>query len=287
MTLDAIKQGFETLTRRPSLAGILYGMNLLVGILIAVPLAVLLSSSVAGTGFGPDMAADFDITLWADVFEDSGAAARVLIMQLLWIVPIYLGWKIASTVGLLHASGLGGGRSFWEGIGRHTMRGLLIGLLYLIPFLGVVILSLIAGVIVSGVLGGEVGIFWAWWVTTPVLIVLGAALIDLMEDFALAEHVLGNRTVVQSWLRGMSWPFTRPITLAVYGFWWIVGTAVVFFAFVLDIRLGGIWSAFLLQQLLLLGRAGITVGWIASEAAIYEDDLARSTPVFADAEAAA
>ena len=95
--------GLNGVRRRPGLVVLIYAMNLVLAFVLSVPVAIALSSTVGSTGFDADLAGGFDLVLWADIIEEAGEALGALQFQLLWMIPLYLIWKAAASVGLIHA----------------------------------------------------------------------------------------------------------------------------------------------------------------------------------------
>jgi len=60
----------------------------------------------------------------------------------------------------------------------------------------------------------------------------------------------------------------------VYIVWFIVGASIVILPALISQWMGGLWLVFLIQQVVLFCRAGISVGWFASEHALYEAAVA-------------
>lgn len=280
--IDHVRTGFSTALARPGLAGIVYAFNLAAALIVAVPLAVAVGDAIEATGYGSLLLSDFDLALWADIWEESSAAFRSVFSLFLWLLPLWFIWKTASAVGIIHAVGRGGGRSFWDGVGRHTGRALLVALLFIPVMIGILIGAFLIGLLVSAVMGGEAGTFWGWFVATPLVLVLGLALVDMMQDFARTELVLARQPVVKAWLAGMAWPFRHSDASSIYTVWFLSGLTLLAAGFLLDLGVSGVWSAFLLQQILFFFRSAITVGWIGSEVSLFERIEEARNPVLAD-----
>lgn len=103
MPLQYLSNGFSSARSRPKLAAILYVANLALGLIVSIPLFVAFAQATAESGYGPELAENFDLSIWADIVEQSGPVFQSLISQLLWILPLLFLWKVASSVGLVHA----------------------------------------------------------------------------------------------------------------------------------------------------------------------------------------
>ncbi len=266
---------------------LLYVMNLILALVLSIPIAVAFSDTVGPTGFGPDLAAGFDIVLWADIIEEVGDTLSALQFQLLWMVPLYLIWKAAASVGLIHALRGDQFRPFWQGVSRYTARALLLGLLFLI----LTALGVLATFVVMGLLNslwpGAVGAFWVNLVLAPTLLISLVAVLDLMHDYARIALVYDEQPVFTALGTGLMWPFRHGQASVLYLIWFAPAALLWLLPFVFDMNVTGatgfaIWALFLTQQVLLLLRAAITVGWYGSETAFYETIRLQEMPLIAD-----
>lgn len=289
MIKQSIAAGFTGIRRRPGLVVLIYAMNLALAFILSVPVAITLGNTVGSTGFDADLAGGFDIVLWADIIEEAGKALLGLQLQLLWMIPLYLLWKAAASVGLIHALRGDDAQSFWQGVGRYTARAVLLGLLFLV-------LVLIGGgvlVVVAGVLAvlwpGEVGAFWINLVILPTCALVILAAFDLMHDYARMALVVGEKKVFKAMGSGLAWPFKRRKANALYAAWFVPAAVLLLLPTALDMNVaaatgGAVWGLFLMQQILLLLRAAVTVGWFGSETAFYETIQLREMPLIAEEE---
>lgn len=287
MIRKSIAAGLTGIRRRPGLIALLYGMNLLLAFVLSVPVYFALQEAIGPTGFGEDLARSFDVVLWADLLEKAGDVLQAIPFQLLWMVPLYLLWKVAACVGLIHALRGEQIRPFWEGVGRYTGRGLLIALLFLVLFAAGIIGLIVLTLILNGVWSGEVGSFWVNFVIVPTLFISMIAVLDLMHDYANIALVVEEKPVVQATLKGLRWPLKYGRASWLYLAWFMPAALLLLLPTVLDMTLTagtnlGIWGLFLFQQLLLLLRAATTVGWLGSEVAFYETVWMQEAPLIAE-----
>ncbi len=278
MSAHYITNGFQRAKERPRLAAIMYAANLAMGLLLSIPILVAFSQSTELSGYSEQMSEGFDLTLWADLMETSGPLLQTLLAQMMWVLPILFVWKMGSSAGLIHAQSEGGTRSFWKGLGQHTMKASVLGLLFLVPTAAWIVFVVIVATVLSTVLTGEVGSFWVQFVFSPLAVFLGIALIDMMHDFGRIELVLGKKGIMDSWFDGMKWPFHSAYANSVYIGWMVLGLIFIVLPFMLDLSLAGLLIAFVVQQILLFGRSMITVGWISSEVLLYEDLFPAPVP---------
>lgn len=292
---SSLKAGLAAVRRCAGLVLLLYAVDLALAFVLAVPLYSALARAVGPTGFGPDLAAGFDLVLWADVMQKAADVFRALGAQLFWMVPLYAVWKTAAGVGLVHALGRGGAGSFWQGVGRHTGRGLLVALGFAPLVAGWLIAVVVLYALVDGVSDDEVVLFWANLVWLPLLAAAGLALLDLMHDYARIALVVDEhpgRPVRRSLRAGLGWPFRHGLALALYALWLVPAALLLVAPSLFDTAFtagtaGAIWLLFLVQQLCLLLRAATSVGWLGSEVAFFETVRARQAPLLADAPEAA
>ena len=271
MIVRILNDGWSASVKRPGLAGLLYAGNLLLGIILSIPILVAFSSAVSESGYSPDLGVEFDVALWADILRDSGPLVSTMLMQLLWVIPVFYLWKIGSTVGVVHAMRDDRTGSFWEGVGRYAGKALLLGL----PFLVLAILAVAGLALITALLSaapiGEVGQFWIRFVVAPILIILSVAVIDMMHDFARLELVLRSKSVWNSMYAGMDWFWQSGSAQALYMLWLVIGSLTLILPFWADMALGGLFLAFLLQQTLLYVRSLVTVGWLTSEVMLFQE----------------
>lgn len=257
--------------KRPGLAGLLYAGNLLLGIILSIPILVAFSNAVSESGYSPDLAAEFDAALWADILRESGPLVSTMLLQLLWVLPVLYLWKVGSTVGVVHAMRGDRTASFWEGLGKYAGKALILG----IPFLVLAILAVLGIALLIALLSaapiGEVGQFWIRFVVAPILIILAVAVVDMMHDFARLELVLGGQSVFNSMYAGMNWFWQSGSAQALYMVWLVIGSVALILPFWADMAMGGLLLAFLLQQALLYVRSMVTVGWLTSEVLLFQE----------------
>ena len=285
----SITAGLNGVRRRPGLVVLIYAMNPVLAFVLSIPVAIALSSTVGSTGFDADLAGGFDFVLWADIIEEAGEALGALQFQLLWMIPLYLIWKAAASIGLIHALRGDDARSFWQGVGRYTGKAVLLGLLFLVFVLVVVVGLAIAVGVLSAIWPGEVGTFWINLVILPTLAISGLAVLDLMHDYARMALVVDEKKVFKATVTGLAWPFKHGSASGLYVAWFVPAALLLLLPTVLDMNVaaatgGAIWGLFLMQQVLMLLRAAVTVGWFGSETALYEAIRLQEMPLIASEE---
>lgn len=291
MILQSIAAGWRGIRRHPGLVALIYAMNLVMALILSVPVYIGLGSTVGVTGFGQDLARGFDVVLWADIVEKASDILRALQFQLLWMVPLYLVWKAAAAVGLIHALRGDQVRSFWQGVGRYSAKALLLGIGFLILTLAGGVGIVIVVVVLVAVWPGEVGTFWTGLVIAPTLGISLLAMLDLMHDYARIALVVDDKSAWQALLGGLAWPVRHGRASWLYLAWFVPAAVLLLLPTLFDMTAtaatgAAIWGLFLVQQVLMALRAAVTVGWFGSETALYEMVRLNEMPLIAAEETA-
>lgn len=287
MLVASLSAGIRALRARPGLALLLFVVNLAMAFLLAVPIGAALGSALEGTGFDADLAERLDIVLMTDILVRHGSLFRILAAQLFWIVPVVLAWKAALGVGLVHALRDDGTGSFWTGVGRYFGRSFGLSLLYVVPVAFVLFVIVLAGVGLDA-LSGEAGTFRTWTVVVPLFAVIGLAKMDLFQDLGRISIVLRGSGVFAAFVDGIRFALRHWGVFLLYLAWLVPAGLFWLLPTVLEAAIGASLVVFLLQQVLMLGRAGVTVAWIGSEVAFFEGAAeARPEALAAPAEEAA
>ena len=281
MFTTCMRAGLNGIKKRPGLVGLVYLGNLTAAAFLAVPVYAALSDVVGPSGFGPSLARAFDVVLWADIVEKVEPVFQAVRAQLVWMVPFYLVWKAALSVGLIHALRVGVVRSFWQGVGRYTVPATLLGGLFLAMVLLWSGLLAVLAVVASALGLGEVGTFWTLLVALPSLVVAGLALLDLMHDYARMALVVSGQSVWKAWRTGLAWPFRHGTAVGLYAVWFVVAAGLLVAPSMMAAAMAAGWGLFFAQQLPLLARAAVTVGWFGSEVTLYERVRWAEAPLIA------
>ncbi|HUF09506.1 MAG TPA: hypothetical protein VMO47_09310 [Rhodothermales bacterium] len=271
---------------RRGLVLLLYLFGLVLAVLVGGAVSRLLSVEIGPTGFSERLTERFDIVLWADFWDGLAAGFAAVARQAVLAGVIMMIWKVASSVGLIHALQGDSRLSFWEGVSRFTLRGISLGLLYLLPLLALLAVVVIAFEAAASDMG-EVGAFWTRFVVMPLAVIVLAATVDLFHDYARMHLVLRQTKIRRAWLEGIKWPFRHFRSVFLYKIWfWIsalLWIAVLLVGFYMpDQTLGAVMAAFVIQQGLIIARSGAYVSWIGAEVAFFE----RYAPSVPEPEAA-
>ncbi len=270
MFRDHLGAGLSAIRRHPGLAALLFLVNAVLAYAVSAPIGAALNASFAGSGYVPDMVEALDLPLLADFFEENSGLVPTIFALLAWMVPILFIWSTASGVGLVHALRDGGGRPFWSGVTAFFARGLGLALLYLICVIGWTILVGL-GVFASTLMWpGEVAGFWALLVIGPGVWAIGLGLLDMMLDYARFGLVARGMAVVDSFIFGLTAPIRLRGAAMIYLIWFVPAAILTLLPTFPAGWLGAAFSAFILQQIFLAGRAAITIGWMGSQVSLAE-----------------
>ncbi|MBT8399814.1 MAG: hypothetical protein KJO98_05000 [Rhodothermia bacterium] len=281
---QSYRDGWRGLRKRPGLAALLYAVVLVGSVAISIPLYVILDGSSSSTGFGPYLVARFDMILITEIMQESSSAVLATVAMLAWLAPVVFIWKVASSVGTIHALTLGAMRSFWDGVGRFTGPGLLLSILNLGVFLVWLVLVIFIAAAVAALL--PVGAAIEIPVAVAVgLVVIGGGLVGLMQDFARINLICEGRGVIAAWLEGIRFPLRHREVFALYGFWWLAAGALSGLLLGLHVSwastIEAAWLLFLGHQALLVVRAAGTVAWTGSAVGMHEQIRFREAPLIA------
>ena len=271
---DSIADGARFVRERIGLVFLLYGLDLVVALLLAIPIYGAVVDHVGATGFGVDLIQGFDLILWRDILDALTEALQVVGLQLLIVLPVYWLWKVASRMGVIYALHQGAIWPFWRGVGYYTVKGLLIGLIFIPIKLLAVAAMVFIGAGLFNAWTGEVGAFWTMAVITPFLVISALAVLDLFQRYARISVVVRHDTISRAVGAGFSWPIKYGAASYVYLIWFTV-LLLVFLATTalnanLHVGVSAILIGFLLQQISLFTRTAASVAWIGSEVSLFE-----------------
>ncbi len=201
-----LKKGAQAARARWWLVALVYGVDATISLATACLLVAPLQEVVGTSGFAADLASGFDLALWADILEASGAALWAQRIHILWIVPASIVWKAAASVGLLHAL-QGPSGSFWRGSTCYVLRSLLLGAIFLCMALILAGLAVALVLAVGQLWSGEVGRFWVLLVIAPGAAAIVLSACTVMRDVARAAMVVGEQSVFAAIGSGLTTPF--------------------------------------------------------------------------------
>ena len=276
----SILDGFTLILRRLRLVVLIYALNAVLVFLVLLPLYRIIAGTVADTGFGEDLFREFDVLLWSEILLGNRESFVHLLRRIVWVIPVFWIWKTAVQMGVIYALHQGAIWPFWSGVYFYTVRGLLLGLIFL-PFKAAWIVSIYMGAVFlsSNYLTGEVEVFWLMGVATPFLLLTGLAIIDLYQRYGRLALVVRNDRVLQALRTGFNWPQQYSEASLVYISWYVIAASVFLISLglnaTLHIGVPFLMLTFLVQQAIMFLRSAVTVGWIGSEVFLFERIGAR------------
>lgn len=287
LATQSLANGALLLRERPGLAVLLYVVNLVVALVIAVPLYGAFVEHVGSTGIGADMIQSFDLMLWVEAIDLTSGGFQMLAIQLLWALPLYLLWRTAARMGVIYALHQGAIWPFWRGVGYYTGKGLLLALIFLPIKAVAAAIAVLVGVALGSLWTGEVGAFWSFGVVMPFLAISALAVVDLFQRYACIAVVVRHDNVGRALSAGLSWPVKYGAASYVYLIWFGI-TALLFLITMalngmLHVGVEAITFGFLMQQISMFTRAAASVGWTGSEVSLFERTHLSELPLIADA----
>jgi len=276
------REGLVALRRKPGVALIVWAVQAIVAFVVVLPLADAFSE-IDMRGFGEQMARHADIALLME--SAPGAAIRRAAINLLWAIPLVGVINSAMAVGIVNAVRDGGLRSFWDGIGRFGGKAIPLAFVYVALAFGVHAVIQIPVLLVVANLGDKASILVGLTVW-PLVTVVASAILDCMHDYSRIELVVRGKSIVRSLGGGLAWPFRHPSSLALYTVWMVIAIVVTLSPLVLENVLpaatgAGLVLLVLLQQLMFVVRAGVTVAWYGSEVTYFEERAEAELPLIA------
>jgi hypothetical protein len=273
-----MRAGLRSLRRHPGLAALLFAVPAVLGYLVAYPIGAAFDASFGSTGFGPDLAEGLDPVLLADFFGQNVGLISTVMGLVGLMVPILLIWSTVVGVGLVHTLRDGGVRPFWSGVSTYFWRGLVQTALFLIPIGGWTLVMFGAALFLGVLLSGEVALFWSLGVVIPALWIAGLAAIDMILDYARIGLVARGMSVAESAWFGLRFAYGRLATHLIYWAWFIPSLFLILLPVGLEIWMGASIGLWFVQQLVLLSRSFVTIGWMGSQVALFEAVSEEESP---------
>ena len=265
--------------KRLRLVALLYLINLVVALIVALPFYNILFEEVGRTGFGVELSEAFDPVVWSQIFMNLRSDLQQLSVLLLWSIPVLWIWRTASQVGVIYALHHGAIWPFWRGVGYYTGSGLLLALLFLPLKIVWILLVYFSAVALEPVLNGAVINFWVYGVTLPVVLLGGLAILELYQRFGRLSIVIGHKKVWRAMRAGFKWPQRHPVAAGIFISWYSLMLVLLIVAAAVNARLHvgfqPFWLAFLIQQVFIFARSAATVGWVGSEVFVYENKVVK------------
>lgn len=271
----SVFEGFSLILRRFRLVVLIYALNLAITFLVVWPIYNLLVENVGITGFGRDLVQQFDLILWREIVLENRDVFLELLLRILWVLPLVWVWKTATQVGIIYALHQGAIWPFWSGVYFYTIRGLILGVVFLL-FKAIWAVSVFVGFtyVQQSYFSSEVGVFWLIGVIFPFVLLTGFAIIELYQRYGRLALVIRNNWVMDAISMGFYWPSKNSIASLVYISWYFIGLAVSLISLVVNAKLhvgiSYLLLALVIQQAIQIMRSAVTVGWVGSEVFLFE-----------------
>ena len=280
-TKACIKTGIGYTRKRPGLVALVYLVNVLVAGLLAVPVFTAVYHAIGPTGFGSDLISEAGITLWVEMWPEVMPAFQSLLASMIVVLPLYMLWKTVMHMGLIYALHQGALWPFTGNLGHYAWKGLQIALLFLPLRIIWCVLVLFVVLALAGAWPGEVGTVTVYAWIAPTLLISGLAVLDLMQRYARIANVVRHDAPIQAMASGMRWPVQYGEASLVYVGWFFFGLFVMALPMLFGISLETVWTGFIIQQVFLLVRAGVSVAWVGSEVVLFERTWESELPLIA------
>jgi hypothetical protein len=285
--VSAYAKGFVRATRSPRMLFLLYAINFLLAVILALPLSRLFNQIAGNSMEWQVFMKDFDYNFFKAIFEDAGSAWTLLKAQIVWVAIIYLVINIFITGGILRTVNTNHFTvsTFFGGSGQSFFR-----------FLGLDTLMLILhSLTVAAVIGGfsaiydsalpkvesEQGLYWI--VASGVFVYLILFLFLLMvSDFSKSYMELkGSFNFFKGFGKGMAYTFRHLFkSYTLYLLLMLVPVALTVVYFLVDdmvkTRTGtGILIMFFVQQAFIFSRVWTKIWCQSSQFKIFADDIVK------------
>ncbi|MEZ4885689.1 MAG: hypothetical protein R3E32_13230 [Chitinophagales bacterium] len=208
-TISAYIQGLFNTLSKFRIVGILYGCNLLFGLVIALPLHSVLKDSIGQSFEIQKIITGFDNTVFTDFMNAHGDLLQPLLSQFQWLSVLYILLFVFLNGGIIHV--LTGKPKFWEGSALYFWRFFRLSLLFFL-------LHLLTAMLVFGILyfivshgfdlfNSEIPIYWSI-VFAIVLYLFLASIVSALSDYAKIRMVTHeSQSAIQAMLHAFGTVF--------------------------------------------------------------------------------
>lgn len=282
--LQAFKTGIQRATKEPKMVLVLYVINLLAAIPLAMAWRAFLQSGLGGSLASSELMDGLDFTVWQDFTHSHGQELLAVTRQIPWVILIFM------IVNTFLAGGILGtiresrekfsASAFFAGCGDYFLRFFR---LFLILGVLLVVVAFVVGVVVGGLrealtenATSEVTEFWVR-VVALIVFVLPLILIMMIADYAKISVVLNDeRKMFKSTWKATRFVFRRFSKTFSLELLLVLVPGVLFAIYLwLDLSIGMTTSLtiivmFILQQLFVASRAWTKVFFYAAEMTLYQ-----------------
>jgi hypothetical protein len=282
--LKAFSSGFRRAISEPKMALILYVVNLLMAIPLAMAFKSVLESGLRDSIAPAQLMGGLDFTVWQDFMNVHGNELSAVFSQIAWItllamfVHTFLAGGILSRV--REPKGKFSALSFFGGCGKYFLRFLR---LFIISCIVLLVMTLVMGSLVGFLVSSltkhatsEVTDFWVRIAGAVVFLIPFIVLLMVADYTRIQVVVRDERSILKTAWRSMKFVLSRLLKTFVLQILLLVVCIVLFAIYLwLDLTIGmtsagTILVMLILQQLYMISRAWTKVMIYVSEMSLYE-----------------
>jgi len=280
--------GFQQSLRSPRMILILYAVNILTALILALPFMNTLKEGFGNSGIVENLVSDFDYTTLSNFMFYSGKGVYAIFSGVKWLVLAYFIISVFLTGGILRTLNkekfttstffAGSAYNFFRLLGLAAIMiivQIIFALLVYVP-MGLIIKSIMPSV------SSEITLYIVVF-TAIILHLLLFLLVSMIGDYAKFYLVLDDSfNIFKGFWKGVKYVFSNFFkTYSLYFILFILPAAFMYLYLYLekDIKMAtgiGILIVFLLQQAFILLRVILRVWVLSSQLKIYSDDFIKS-----------
>lgn len=207
--ISAYIQGLFNSLSKFKILLLLYGCNLLFGLVIALPLHSVLGDSIGHSIEIQKIIEGFDNTVFTDFMNEHGQLLQPLLSQFQWLTVLYMVLFVFLNGGIIHI--LNGRIGFGEGCAKYFWRFFRLSLLFLLLHLltAMVIFGILLLIVRNGfdLFGSEIPIYWSI-VVGFIVYFIAASIVSALSDYAKIRIVVNEqRSAIQAMLHSFGTVF--------------------------------------------------------------------------------
>lgn len=286
--VSAYSKGLGHAVRYPRMLLIIYAVNLIISLLVALPMKDVLNQTAGNSMMLSNLVKTYDSAALSDVTQAADMALSALRSQVLWAGVIYLLINIFFTGGILQTVAnqnftVG---TFFSGCGRNFFKFFLLGLIFLLVHLFfIAIVSLPTGFILKAL--SQRPDFNELVVYKTLAIAFGVYLfflgyVFMANDYSKSFLILKNSSnIVKAYSKGFRY-VNRHFTKAYLLLLFLIVAPLAFFAlyFYVDVKVTAIskfviYLSFALMQFFIMSRIWVRFWILSSQYEMFADDYEK------------
>ena len=283
--------GFQQSFRSPRMILILYAVNILTALILALPFMGALKSAFGHSDIVSNLVNDFDFTTFSNLFFYSGEGVGAIFSGIKWLVLAYFIVSTFLTGGIIRTLNKEKftTSNFFAGSAYNFFRFL--GLSFIMIIVQIIFALLIYGLVVFLIktyfvsVSSEIILYIIFFVGF-IIHLLFFLFISMIGDYAKFYLVLeDNFNIFNGFWKGLQYSFKHFLKTYVLYLILLFLPAVIMYLYIYlekDIKMAtgiGILIVFLLQQAFILLRVILRVWILASQLKLYSDDFIKSENV--------